>query len=133
MKPRFMSYWIATALALTVASPAIAEQYLISHPGTTLTAADVKEVYVGEKQFAGSVKLVPVDNTTAQEQFLAKVLNLDKARYVALWTKKGFRDGLNQPPVKTGDNDVLEFVKRTPGAVGYVNASPSGVNVVMKY
>ena len=128
-----MSYWIATALALAVVSPAIAEQYLISHPGTTLTAADVREVYVGEKQFAGSVKLVPVDNTTAQEQFLAKVLNLDKAKYVALWTKKGFRDGLNPPPVKSGDNDVLEFVKRTPGAVGYVNASPSGVNVVLKY
>ena len=124
---------MATALALALASPAIAEQYLISHPGTTLTAADVREVYVGEKQFAGSVKLVPVDNTAAQEQFLAKVLNLDKAKYAALWTKKGFRDGLNPPPVKSGDNDVLEFVKRTPGAVGYVNASPSGVTVVMKY
>ncbi len=124
---------MATALALALASPAIAEQYLISHPGTTLTAADVREVYVGEKQFAGSVKLVPVDNTAAQEQFLAKVLNLDKAKYAALWTKKGFRDGLNPPPVKSGDNDVLEFVKRTPGAVGYVNARPSGVTVVMKY
>lgn len=133
MKPRFMSYWIATALTLGFVGPAIAEQFLISHPGTTLTAADVRDVYLGEKQFAGPVKLVPVDNTTGQEQFLAKVLNLDKARYAAVWTKKAFRDGLNQPPVKSGDNDVLEFVKRTPGAVGYVNASPSGVNVLMKY
>jgi ABC-type phosphate transport system substrate-binding protein len=121
------------ALLLCAAVAAQAEQYVISHPGTTVTAADVKDVYLGEKQFAGSVKLVPVDNAQAQDQFLSKVLNLDKQKYSTVWTKKAFRDGLTQPATKAGDNDVLDFVKRTPGAVGYVTVNPTGVNIVEKY
>lgn len=123
---------LGLALSCAAAAPALA-QYVIANPGTNLSPADVREVYLGEKQFAGSVKLVPVDSMAAQEEFLARVLNLDKARYTAIWTKKAFRDGLVQPALKSADIEVLDFVRRTPGAVGYVHAAPSGVTVVQKY
>ena len=58
---------------------------------------------------------------------------MEKAKYAATWTKKAFRDGLVQPPLKSGDSEVVDFVRRTPGAVGYVGTSPSGVNVVQRY
>jgi hypothetical protein len=50
-----------------------------------------------------------------------------------VWTKKSFREGINPPPVKSGDTEVADFVKKTPGAVGYVSSQPSGVNVIHKY
>jgi hypothetical protein len=103
---------------------------IITHPGTSLSANDVHDVYTGEKQFAGSVKLVPVDNAALQESFLSKVVQMPGAKYSSLWSKKAFRDGLTAPAVKSGDAEVIEFVKHTPGAVGYVGSSPSGVNVV---
>jgi len=124
----------AVALALLAGTAAAqADQFVITNTGITLTPAEVRDVYLGEKQFAGSVKLQPVDSYSTQEQFLAKVLNMDRAKYTTVWTKKAFREGLVQPPLKTSDSDVLDFVRRTPGAVGYVAVPPSGVNIVEKY
>jgi hypothetical protein len=107
--------------------------YVIANSGVELAAAEVKEVYLGEKQLAGSVKLVPVDNAAVQADFLDKVVGMDAGKYSALWTKKGFRDGLAAPAVKSGDAEVISFVKSTPGAVGYVSAPASGVKAVHKY
>ena len=107
--------------------------YVISNSGATVSLADVREIFLGEKQFLGSLKLIPVDNSAAQEQFLAKVMKMESAKYTSSWTKKSFRDGVSPPPVKGSDAETIEFVKQTAGAVGYVGTSPAGVNVVGKF
>jgi hypothetical protein len=107
--------------------------YVISNSGATVSLADVREIFLGEKQFVGSLKLIPVDNSAAQEQFLAKVMKMESAKYTSSWTKKSFRDGVSPPPVKGSDAETIEFVKQTAGAVGYVSTSPAGVNVVGKF
>lgn len=48
-------------------------------------------------------------------------------------TRKAFREGLNQPSMKLTDNEIVEFAKRTPGALGYVSADPVGVNIIQKF
>lgn len=117
-------------LACTVA---YADIFVISNNGTQIASSEIKEVFTGDKQFAGPTKLIPVDNGPAQEAFLSSVLRMETARYNTIWTKKSFREGLVPPTVKSGDNEVLDYVRRTPGAVGYVTTQPSGVNVVHKY
>ncbi len=125
---------LAAAGMVALASSASAgDLYVISNQGTTVTAGDVREIFLGEKDFAGSVKLVPVDNAAAQDQFLSKMMKMDASKYASTWTKKSFRDGVRAPPVKGSDAETVEFVKQTPGAVGYVGTSPSGVNVVGKF
>jgi ABC-type phosphate transport system substrate-binding protein len=57
-------------------------------------------------------------------------MQMDAAKYNNIWTKKSFRDGLTPPAVKSGDAEVTEFVKRTPGAVGYVSSTPAGVKII---
>lgn len=122
------------ALALAGASAyASADVFVIANSALQLSASDVRDVFLGDKQFAGSVKLVPVDNGPAQEQFLAKALKMDGGKYNSAWTKKSFREGLNPPAVKSGDAEVIDYVKRTPGAVGYVATPPAGVTVVQKF
>jgi hypothetical protein len=56
-------------------------------------------------------------------------------RYNTLWTKKAFRDALTPPAVKVTDSEVLDFIKRTRGAVGYVSSVPQdkGILVVGKF
>jgi hypothetical protein len=121
-------------LALVFATGSLAaDLYVIANSGVNLTAADAREVFLGEKQFSGSIKLVPVDNAAVQEAFLAKVIKMDSAKYASSWTKKSFRDGLTPPALKSSDVEVIEFVKRTPGAVGYVSTSPSNVSVIQKF
>ena len=126
-----LSAVLSSALA---AAPAFAaDVYVIANSGLELSADDIRDAFLGEKQVAGSAKIVPMDNAGAQKIFLEKVIKLDAAKYGAIWTKKGFRDGLNPPPVKSGDAEVVAAVKSTPGAIGYVSSAPAGVKVVQKY
>ena len=132
MRARLLAAVVSLA-GLAGPATASADIYLICNPSLTLSADDARDVYIGEKQLAGSVKLAPFDNSAAQNEFLAKVLHMDAAKYSTLWTKKGFREGLNAPAVKSSDLEVVANVKANPGGVGYVTAPPSGVTVIRKY
>jgi hypothetical protein len=134
MKLRQKLVVLAAASLVALASTAgAADLYVISNSGTTVSAADVREIFLGEKQFAGSTKLVPVDNAASQEQFLAKVMKMEAGKYTSSWTKKSFRDGVSPPPVKGSDAETIEFVKTTRGSVGYVGNQPAGVTVVGRF
>jgi|SRR5882672_6390664 len=125
----FRASLAVSLLALTLGA-AQAQVVVICHPATTLSGDDVRDVFLGEKQLAGTVKLQPVDNAAEQVGFLNKFLSMEPAKYSSAWAKKAFRDGVTAPPVKASDSDVVDFVKRTPGGVGYVRSAPAGVNVV---
>ena len=130
MKSTFFRFFSTVLLALLLPQLAhAADVVVISNSGTTISSGEVKDVFLGEKQFAGSTKLIPVDNASLQADFLSKFMNIAGDKYNSMWTKKSFRDGLTPPAVKTGDADVIDYVKRTPGAVGYVSSAPAGVNV----
>ena len=133
MKHKTLLIPLSLALFSVGVATAAAEVVVIAHNNTTLAAHEVREVFLGEKQFAGAVRLMPVDNSPAQAEFLSKVLKLEVDRYSTAWTKKSFREGLNPPPLKSGDAEVLDYVRRTPGAVGYVSKAPTGVQIVQKY
>lgn len=126
-------YGLCSALLLTVSLAQVthaADVVIIAHPATTISASEVKEVFLGGKQFAGKTKLIPVDNATLQVDFLSRFIQLDVNKYNGVWIKKSFRDGLIPPVVKSDDKEVIEFVQRRPGAIGYVSSIPSGVKVI---
>jgi ABC-type phosphate transport system substrate-binding protein len=124
-----VSYAAMTLAATLFAAPAQAGE-LIAHPTVSLTMAEIRDVYLGEKQFAGSVRLVPVNNAALQSQFLAHVLQTDERKYAARWLRKSFREGLAPPILKGNDAEVAAFVSSTPGAVGYVSKALAGVKVL---
>jgi hypothetical protein len=131
MKHRVLLPMVFGVMIGIVGLRANAQLVAITHPSITLAADDLRDVFLGDKQLAGSTKLVPVDNESAQDLFLAKVVKLDATKYTNAWTKKSFRDGLTPPAIKATDAEVIDFVKRTSGAVGYVkSAPPAGVNTI---
>ena len=99
--------------------------------GTSLTPSDVRDLFLGEKQFAGSLKLVPVDNSAAQALFLDKVLKMNAAKYATTWAKKSFRDGLNPPWLAGSDAEALVHLRHTPGACSYVTDTNTGELLVV--
>lgn len=107
-----------------------ADLVVITNPDISIASSDIKDVFLGEKQFAGSTKLIVVDNASAQGGFLSKFMNMDATKYNGIWTKKSFRDGLTAPALKSGDAEVIEYIKRTPGSVGYVTTKPPGVKII---
>ena len=125
---------LALALCQVAGCAFAGDVFIIANGVAGMTPEEVKEVFLGEVQFAGSVKLVPVDNVAAQADFQARVLRMQASKYTASWTKKAFRDGLSAPPMKGSDAEVTGFVRANPGAVGYVSAPPaSGVTLIGKF
>lgn len=116
----------------TAATPA--DLYVVCNANVTLQTSDVRDVFVGEKSFAGSAHLAPADNLAAQAAFLQRVVKVNADRYASLWTKKSFRDGTSPPPIKSSDAETIAYVRQTPGACSYVQtAPPVGVNTVGKF
>ena len=106
---------------------------IIAHESVHLSAAEVRDVFLGERQLLGNLRLVPVDNVAAHADFLAKVLQTDAPKYAARWTRKSFREGLAAPAMKGSDAEVTAFVKATPGSIGYVSTPSAGVKVLDRF
>jgi hypothetical protein len=124
---------LAAVLATAGTAARADDLYIICNLGPRITAADVRDLFVGEKQFAGAVKLVPIDNSAAQSLFLDRVLKMTAAKYSVTWIKKSFRDGINPPVVAGSDAEAVAAVKRTPGACSYVTTTPeSNLEVVAR-
>jgi hypothetical protein len=134
MQPKY-TLWIFSLLLATTCSAALADNlYLACHAGVSLAAADVRDMFLGEKQFLNTIRLVPVDNVAAQPAFLEKVLKMNAIKYSTTWAKKSFRDGVNPPAAMANDAAVLDFIRRTPGGCGYFASEPlDGVTVIDKY
>jgi ABC-type phosphate transport system substrate-binding protein len=130
IKPWFRFLLLSMGCASALAH---AELYIICNSTLQIDSGEVKEIFKGDKTFSGSTKLVPVDNAAAQDAFLS-MMGMEASRYNTIWTKKSFREGLIPPTVKAGDIEVIEFVRKTPGSIGYVSTPPAtGVTVIRKY
>ena len=133
--PRTARVWLlGAALAALALRAAAGDVYVVCNAGVSLQAADIRDVFVGEKSFAGAARLAPADNSAAQATFLEKVMKLDARKYATLWTKKSFRDGANPPPVRATDAEAIAYVRATPGGCSYVLRAPAaGVTVIAKF
>lgn len=106
---------------------------VISNESLSLTADEIREVFLGEKQLVNGVRLVPVDNAVVQEEFLSKVLQTDTQKYHARWRRKSFREGIAAPALKAGDAEVVAYVKSTRGSIGYIKSHSRGVKVLQTF
>ena len=129
----FRAYSVAL-LFLLASSAAIAagDVVVIANSKVAVEADEIRDIFLGEKQFVGSTKLVVIDNAAVQSNFLPKVMHMNTAKYNSIWTKKSFRDGLTPPAVKSSDAEVIEYIKTTEGAIGYISTTPPpGVKVIL--
>jgi hypothetical protein len=125
---------VALACVAFASASRAAEVYVICHPSVSLTASDLRDVFLGDKQFAGGTVLTLSDNSAARDAFLQKVLKMDVDKYRTAWTKKAFRDGVNPPTLMMSDAEALDYVRRAPGRCSYVTTAPGpGVAVIAEF
>jgi hypothetical protein len=118
---RFKALTTTLVAAATLLLADARADVVIANPTVELDADQVRDLYLGEMQFAGKLKLVPLDNRERLHDFLEKVLQTDERKYSARWTRKTFREGIAAPAIRDNDAEVIAFVRRTPGAVGCIS------------
>ena len=124
---RIFAIWTFSLLLSAIGSATVADDlYLACHEGVLLPAADVRDVFLGEKQFLNTIRLVPVDNIAAQPEFLEKVLKMNGIKYATTWAKKSFRDGINPPAMMARRTASVESAAEQSSAsrVRQLNARP---------
>ncbi len=120
---------LALAAAL-LATPAVAGEVVVtganSHIGS-LTRDQVRDLFLGHiSSLPDGISVVLVDlpeTSPLREQFYLKVTNKTAAQASALWAKLYFT-GRGMPPHEAQSAaDVKTFLNRTPGSIGYIDAS----------
>jgi ABC-type phosphate transport system substrate-binding protein len=128
-----MRLWVrlTTALVLAAAapSPAADEFVVIVNPsvaGVNVRRADLRAVFLRTAaRWGGGATAVPVDQSgtsPVRNAFSQVVLGMPVATAVQYWQKQMFAaNPLRPPAVKGSDAEVIAFVAKTLGGVGYVS------------
>lgn len=130
---------VAACLLGAAARPLAAQEFkLVAHPGIGVDAIDAptaQKVFLKQVAKVGGTAVTPVDQAPAaavREAFSKKVVGRPVGAVQQYWQQKIFSGGDVPPATKGSDKDVLEFVRNTPGAIGYVSAAAGtdGVKVL---
>ena len=120
---------IAVLLALPAPSPGADDFVVIVNPsvaGVSVRRADLGAVFLRTAgRWGGGATAVPVDQSgtsPVRNAFSQAVLGMPVATAVQYWQKQMFAaNPLRPPAVKGSDAEVIAFVAKTEGAVGYVS------------
>jgi len=94
---------------------------------TSLSADEVSRIFFKKThRWTNGLDVVPVDlpeDAPAREAFSAAVHGKSVGAIRAYWLQQVF-SGRSAPPIqKASDEQVVDFVRDTPGAIGYVSAT----------
>lgn len=123
-------------LALTLLGPgpvsAQGRYQVIVHPESavdSLSRAELSDLFLKKTgRWPDGSRVFPVDQVetaAVRESFTRDVHGRSVAAIKAYWQQRIFSGRGVPPPEKASDRDVVELVRATPGAVGYV--SPDAV------
>ena|SRR5687768_15026372 len=125
-----MKTTIAAVLMLSVAlcaAPAFASDVQVIGNASVpaeLTAADLKEIFLGNKTAAGGGPVVPVlSSGAAHDAFLKAYVGKTDQGLKTHFKSLVFTGQGSMPKSLASDADVVKYVSATKGAVGYVSAS----------
>ena len=128
------------ALALAAAPAAAQDAYKVivnpASPVSAVTKAELQAVFLKKSAtWSNGVPATPVDlpeDAGTRTAFSREVLGKSTSAVRAYWNMMVFAGRNVPPPQKNTDADVVEYVRTTPGAVGYVAAGSAtpGVRVV---
>jgi ABC-type phosphate transport system substrate-binding protein len=104
---------------------------------TRLDVATLEKIYMGKVIEVDGISVKPVNansGSAVRNQFLRVYLNEDEDKYTAYWTVRRYIGKGASPRELTSSTDVINFVKSTPGAIGYIDEADvqPGINVLLK-
>lgn len=103
-----------------------------SVPGSSITSATLKLIYLGKKNtWSDGSAVVPValQSGNTHESFLNAFIEKTASQYSSFWKQAIFTGEGTPPRAFAVSSELVSYVANTPGAVGYVAAGFSVENV----
>ena len=139
MRKSFIALCATVALAGAAQSASAQDYKVIVNSGVAvsdLSADQAAKIFLKQTdKFASGTAAVPVYQVKAsaiRSAFDKAVLGKTVAAVETFWQQQIFSGKEVPPPTKATDDEVVSFVKATPGGIGYVSAAAAvaGVKVV---
>lgn len=104
-------------------------------PVDDLNRSEISDIYLGSKtkwENGDKIRVVMLKKGPVHEAFSQNIVGTTPAKLKNFWKKVVFTGTGTPPKIFRKESDLLEFVARTKGSVGYVDASAShdGVKVI---
>lgn len=132
MKKIFIYLLIIMLLSSTAA---FADILIISNkdvPDSALSRKEVQEIFLGKRvQWSDNSKIrfVTVKNPDIHKAFLKQYLKKSNSKWKAYWKRMVFTGRGTPPKQFKTTQELLDYVSKTDGAVGYIDSETTAVNV----
>jgi hypothetical protein len=128
-------FWAVAVLALFIPLQAFATDFkVIANPSVTassISAGDIKDVFLLDKDSLGGGHVEPVliKGGPTHEAFLKEFLGKSDSALQAFYRSLVFTGKASMPKALGSDAEVVAYVAKTKGAVGYVSGGTSTAGV----
>ena len=132
MKKVFICVCVALGL---MAGSAYADVMVITNkdvPESNVSQQDIKDIFLGKKtkwSNSSSIHFVLVKDPAIHEAFVKNYLQKSPSQFQNYWKNMVFTGEGKTPTSFETTQELIEFVAKTPGAVGYIDSSSTAVNV----
>lgn len=124
--------FVASLFFLVMAGQVFADVAVVANNGISadsITTGEAKKIWLGKSKSLGGTKLKVVDlpqGNVSRNHFYATVVKKNGKKLKAYWAKIVFSGKGTPPKILETDADVIAWVAKTPGALGYVDSSAAG-------
>lgn len=131
--------FILFIIALFLHTSVWADIYIIAHkqnPIKQLSLSQLKELYLGNRQFIGEIRILPLDQDiqeSTRNKFYSQVIEIEQSQLISHWSKLIFTGKGQAPKSLLSDNSIIEFVSANPNTIGYINSQTMNDKVKVIY
>ena len=114
-----------------------ADMVIIAHrdvPETTITEKELQEIFLGKRvQWKDNTTIHPVTvkETELHKAFLKQYVKKSIAKWNAHWKRLVFTGNGTPPQQFKAEQELLEYVAKTAGAIGYIDSETPVKNVTI--
>lgn len=124
-----MKKWIISALLFFCVALANAGDVVVANGQSSVSASDLKQMFLGKKKSwpnGDKVVLVVLKGGATHDSFMSNRVGKSPSQFLSFWKKLVFTGKGVMPKQASSEEELLQMVASTKGAVGYVSDGAAG-------
>jgi len=126
---------LVCTVVLLMAGPLFAQVMIIANqsvPDSVISQGELEEIFLGKRvKWSNNTRIdvVLTQDTGLHESFLKQYVGRTPSQFEYYWRKMLFTGQGRLPVTLKSEQDVINYVAKTPGAVGYIRSHPESEDI----